>query len=310
MKKSSYIVETPKRLYRTIKERFGGHSDEYRYQIAVVAIIKNEGAYIKEWVSYHHMIGVSHFYLFDNGSTDNTKAELSKFIESGVVDFIPFKGINRQLPAYNYALEHYGKDCRYMAFIDADEFLFVMNESLSLEDVINELLDGSDKKLVGGLAVNWRMFGSSGLEHKPEGGVLENFLYRAAEDGKGNDCIKTIVDPRKVYKYKHPHFPTYLYGYYSIDENGKKVKGWSHPAAQINKIRINHYFTKSKEEWVERRSLGKADKSDEKRTIEEFYAHDNNDIFDDSMLYYVQQMETQSKKGVINEILKNTCDIS
>ncbi|WP_283680820.1 glycosyltransferase family 92 protein [Parablautia sp. Marseille-Q6255] len=295
MKKISYVVEAPERLYRTIKERFRTQTREYRHQIAIVAIIKNEGAYIKEWVTYHTMIGVSHFYLFDNGSTDSTKAELVHYIESGIVDFIPFEGRNRQLPAYNYALKHYGNDCRYMAFIDADEFLFVMNKAQRLEDIIDELLNVPAKKSVGGLAVNWRMFGSSGLEHRPEGGVLENYLYRAAEDGKGNNCIKTIVNPRKVYKYKQPHFPTYLYGYYSIDENGNKVKGWSHPVEQINKIRINHYFTKSKEEWVERRSFGKADKSDEKRTIEEFYAHDNNEIFDDSMLYYVQQMETQLK---------------
>ena len=57
--------------------------------------------------------------------------------------------------------------------------------------------------------------------------MLDNFLYRAKEDGKGNNCIKTIVNPRRVYKYEHVHFPTYLMGFYSVDENGNKVNGWS-----------------------------------------------------------------------------------
>ena len=53
-------------------------------------------------------------------------------------------------------------------------------------------------------------------------------------------------------------------------------------------IRINHYFTKSYDEWMIRRSRPKADYKDvnAKRTIEEFYEHDNNDIYDDGMLEY------------------------
>ena len=58
-------------------------------------------------------------------------------------------------------------------------------------------------------------------------------------------------------------------------------------------IKINHYFTKSREEWVRRRSMGKADTRNRNnvRTMEEFYMHDNNDIYDDSMLYYVKKMK-------------------
>ena len=146
----------------------------------------------------------------------------------------------------------------------------------------------------GGIVVNWRMFGSSGLQEKPtQGGVLDNFLYRAKEDGKGNNCIKTIVNPRRVFKYEHVHFPTYLKGFYSVDENGKKVEGWSNKIYEIKKIRINHYFTKSKEEWIIRRSMGKADYKDRSqiRTLDEFMEHDNNDIYDDGMLFYVDKMK-------------------
>lgn len=68
-----------------------------------------------------------------------------------------------------------------------------------------------------------------------------------------------MINPRKVFLYEHAHFPTYLFGSYSVDENGNKVDGWSHPVETIHQIRINHYFTKSKEEWIERRSIGKAE---------------------------------------------------
>ena len=121
-----------------------------------------------------------------------------------------------------------------------------------------------------------------------EGGVLENYLYRAFENGKGNDCIKSVVNPRRVYRYCHVHYPMYYFGYYSIDETGRKVTGWFNINNNIKLLRINHYFTKSKEEWIARRSIGKADAKDrtKTRTMQEFYEHDNTDIYDASALYY------------------------
>lgn len=80
----------------------------------------------------------------------------------------------------------------------------------------------------------------------------------------------------------------YYFGYYSIDETGRKVTGWFKLNNNIKLLRINHYFTKSKEEWIARRSIGKADAKDrtKTRTMQEFYEHDNNDIYDASALYY------------------------
>lgn len=121
---------------------------------------------------------------------------------------------------------------------------------------------------------------------------MDNFLWRAKEDGKGNGCIKTIINPRRVYKFEHVHFPIYLYGFYSIDENGSRVDGWLNKTSEIKKLRINHYFTKSKEEWIIRRSMGKADYKDRSqiRSLQEFEEYDNNDIYDDGMLKYIDKM--------------------
>lgn len=287
------IVRTPDRLVETVKLSCNSqYNSENMLDLAIVAIIKNEGQYIEEWVRYHIVAGVQKFYLYDNDSTDNTKAVLQKYVDAGYVELIPFPGVARQLPAYNNAIAKYRYDCKCIAFIDADEFLYSCNRQKTVREYCNEIFNSYPN--IGGLAINWRMFGSSGLIDKPErGGVLDNFLYRAKEDGRGNDCIKTIVNPRKVYAFEHVHYPTYIYGAHSIDENGNIVTGWSHPSMIIEQIRINHYFTKSKEEWIERRKIGKADAKDrtEIRSLEDFKLHDNNDIYDDGMLYYLEKMK-------------------
>ena len=98
--------------------------------------------------------------------------------------------------------------------------------------------------------------------------------------------------PRFVFSFNNDHYPEYIFGKYSVDEDGNRVNRWQHSNYYPKTIRINHYFTKSKEEWIERRAMGKADTTDpnDKRTIEEFYKHDNNDIFDDSALYYTAKI--------------------
>ena len=44
----------------------------YKYILSCCALIKNEQKYLKEWLDHYINQGVEHFYLIDNGSTDNT----------------------------------------------------------------------------------------------------------------------------------------------------------------------------------------------------------------------------------------------
>ena len=255
-------------------------------------IVKNEELYIREWIEYHRLAGISHIYLYDNGSTDRTAEYVRPYAEEGFVTMTYFPGRGMQTAAYNDALKKYGKDCRYMAFIDADEFLFSVKPGRKLPEVVEEIMKENPKAC--GLAVNWAMFGSAGFKERPKsGGVLSNYVYRAGPGERGTDCEKTIVRPETVYRYNHPHYPEYMLGGFSVDENGRRAKGGRNPGPEPVRIRVNHYFTKSEEEWIERRKLGKADKKDEKdvRTIDEFYRHDNNDVFDDSMSAFAAAIE-------------------
>lgn len=259
--------------------------------LSLVCIAKNEGAYIREWIEFHLLQGVDRIYLYDNESNDQMKSILQPYIDAGIVVYTWFPGKARQLDAYNDAISRFKHKTKYMAFIDCDEFLMSENPNMSLFDVIEQIL--SKDRCSAGIAVNWRMFGSSGHKDKPEGLVLENYLYRGAGQAKGNDCIKTIANPRMIKEYRHVHYPTYYSGVYSINEDGHRVMAWSNPCGETKAIRINHYFTKSEEEWKKRRSIGKADTKNEtdKRSMHEFYEHDHHDVYDPIMLPYVAKLK-------------------
>jgi hypothetical protein len=34
--------------------------------VCLAAILKEEDSFVEEWVAYHRLLGVDHFYLYDN----------------------------------------------------------------------------------------------------------------------------------------------------------------------------------------------------------------------------------------------------
>ena len=242
----------------------------FKYNFGVVAIVKDEESYIREWALYYKSVGVSVIYLYDNGSTDKTKEEVQDLIDLGFIQYTFYPGIAKQYSAYEDAIRKHKNDVKYMAFLDADEFL-ICNSSDDLFTIVDTLL--SKDSHYAGLAVNWRMYGSSGHIQPPKGLVLDNYIYRAAENGKGNACIKSIINPRKVIGYRDAHYPKYGFGYFAINELSEPVTGaynWSEFGKPMQKLRINHYYTKSWEEWLKRRSRRVADRhSSHVRTYEQ-----------------------------------------
>lgn len=75
--RTSYIRKT------NVKES----KENFEHEIAIVAIAKNEGPYIREWIEYHRLLGVTKFYFYDNESEDQTKEILKSYIQSNLVSY-------------------------------------------------------------------------------------------------------------------------------------------------------------------------------------------------------------------------------
>lgn len=263
-----------------------------RYQLAICAVVKNEAIYLQEWISFHKLLGVEHFFIYENDSSDHTR-ELLNTYHSDLVTVIEYPVMHPQLPAYAHYLQYHKKKTEWTAFIDVDEFLW-SPKYVGREDPILSALadctrywfgkrDGSTDT-VGAVAVHWLIFGSGGAREYKEGPVTERFTRRA-------DCtnkhVKSIVRSEAVREVgKDPH-TFYLHdGFAASDESGNDlpmdyaiVGGES---AQI--IAINHYHTKSREEYFKRK-LDKPDSGarvirDRAWTERSFTAHDRNDVED------------------------------
>lgn len=264
-------------FYLTVKSK---KTSNFKYQISIVCIVKNESSYIKEWIKYHQSIGVNHFYIYDNDSDDDLPNVLKEFGDN--VTYTKINGRLRQLDAYNNALNRFSNQTKYLAVIDADEFIYCSNENHTLLPILNSYFKNSK---VGGLAVNWVIYGSSHFKTRPTGLVSNNFIYRSKVDFEKNHFIKTICNPRKVFDFTLSHAANYLPGYYAIDEKYNYVPWAKTKKVNISKIRLNHYYSKSREEFLKKRNRGSGEVLAPRR-LDEFDEHDKNNVFDDSMRIY------------------------
>ncbi|MBQ3727821.1 MAG: glycosyltransferase family 92 protein [Selenomonadaceae bacterium] len=285
----------------------------FLYDLAVVAIFKDEARYLKEWLDYHLLAGVEHFYLYNNDSSDDFRKVLAPYVEENLVTLIDLPGRVMQLPAFNDALEKFRFECRYLAFIDLDEFIFPKSNR-SVVEVVDEILSHDWK--AAGLAINWQFFGSNGNEKADYSrGVLERFTRRAPShftkdlpDHKGNRSVKSIINPRRADYLWNPHFAIYFPPFHAVNENAVPVEEFLNEPVTADKIVVNHYFTKSVEEYGDKINRGRSDVIAE-RSWDIFKAHDFNDEFDDGILKYraarAKNFSFESNNHRINRVVNS-----
>ena len=49
------------------------------YLLSVLCMFKNESTIIKEWIQHYISEGIDHFYLIDNGSTDDYNSQIKDY---------------------------------------------------------------------------------------------------------------------------------------------------------------------------------------------------------------------------------------
>lgn len=269
----------------------------FLHELSAVAILKNEGRYLKEWLDYHLAAGVDHFYLYDNDSNDDTREVLKPYVAAEQVSYFVVPGELAQMPAYNDAVRRFRFATRYMAFIDCDEFIFPKTAQ-SIIEVVDEVL--SKNPQAAGLAINWQIFGSNNLETADYSkGVLDRFTRRAPSDWfepqtkstlpVGNIHVKCIINPRFIRYIVNPHYAYYFDGKFAVNSAGSRVTHWGNEPILTDKIVVNHYLTKSKEEFQSKMGRGRTGvdaKLFDTVDMSVFEKNDRNDELDEDILTY------------------------
>jgi hypothetical protein len=222
------------------------HCKQPAYALAICAVFKNESFFIKEWIEFHRLMGAEHFYLYDNGSSDNSLEILEPYIQSGLVEVIDWSVETHdqreyltllQLPAYNDALCRVKQTAKWAAFIDLDEFICPMrHESIvAMLDEYNEC---------AGLAINWQVFGTSFIDKIPFGHrITHDFIWKAPSGWEINKYIKVIIQPDTVHSFsQNPHYCLFYDGYHLVNSDKRILPLREVQPIVIDTVRIHHYW--------------------------------------------------------------------
>lgn len=226
-----------------------------KYTLSLLCIIKNE-EYLEEFIIYHRMLGIQHFYIFDNESTVPVSDRLNHYYYHKCCTIIPYPGKVKQIDSYNFWLQKYGNETDWVLIVDGDEFVLPKKHE-NLLDFINDFNDYS------AIAVNWINFGSCYHHFKQPGYLIENFKYcEKVPDGH----VKSFSRPCDIKKIYNPHFvilkdETKFKGY--VDPLKKKLifdnkNHYSDSQDSIGVIQVNHYWGKSHQELEQKINRGRA----------------------------------------------------
>lgn len=229
----------------------------YKYELAICAITKDEAPYIKEWIEFHKIVGVEHFYIYCHENQPEYLEVLDPYIKKGEVEVLstdPYAYLGDaneisvfnplQCKAYTDLLNSLKDVVKWMAVIDTDEFLF----SPLYDDLTDFLREYEDIPGLGGIAANWQMFGTSSCPKIPQEKTLIETLTRTSVfNYSTNIHVKTIVRPEYVSFYDQPHSPIFLPGYFKINTDKIPFLGSFSPYVRFDKLQINHYWTRDED---------------------------------------------------------------
>ena len=189
-------------------------AEEYRirYELTACLKFKNEAPFLPEWIEFHQIVGFEHFYLYNNNSTDNYREALAPYCEEGSVTLYEWPDVPAFPKSDEHCIAHHRHEARWIAFLDADEFLFPVNGT-----DVRKILRRYES--YPALAVHWLMFGSSGHVCRPDGLVLENYQHCQRDV---SPTIKSIINPRRVEASRSPHHWLYKNHELASDENASR----------------------------------------------------------------------------------------
>ncbi|MCW5940573.1 MAG: glycosyltransferase family 92 protein [Fimbriimonadaceae bacterium] len=227
-----------------VKAHTGPEPREFKYELTAFLRFKDEGDYLAEWLCFHMAVGFEHFYLYNNNSSDNFREVLQPFLDAGLVTLHDWPTKPASPSADAHVLNNYRLESRWIAFFDADEFLFPV-EKESLVELLQEF------RGCNALGANWHMFGSNGHRKRPQGLVLENYPKCASELNRHQ---KSIINPRRAIQWMNSHHFVFKGWRQSVDENHRPRVGTFYDPPSGLRIRCNHYYSKSEEDYLRKAS--------------------------------------------------------
>jgi hypothetical protein len=246
--------------------------------VALCAVVKDQPKDLVEWIEWHRCLGVRHFYIYDHNSTQPLIHDIWEYVQAGLVVYNYIKGWKMNLKedggfhtsvqyhAYNDCTKRARGHHTFLGYLDVDEFLVPTvgpgeDYDVEIPDLAKIL---KSYEPYGGLAVNWRFFGTSGHLSRPTHTAPESYTKCFAPDHAINRHVKVLGNLNHIVSIskENPHSLEYPANstYFTVEEMHHKVLSHeTEHAPSYSHLALYHYVTKSKQEYMAKIKRGGAD---------------------------------------------------
>jgi len=142
-----------------------------------ILTVRNEGAFLLEWLAHHRAVGFTDFLVFSNDCDDGTDLMLDRLQDLGLLTHVRNDGVHNrgiQWSALKAADQHpLVASADWIAVLDIDEFVNIHVGQRHLSDLLDALPDAT------AITLTWRLFGNAGVVTMPDQPVTETFVRAA-----------------------------------------------------------------------------------------------------------------------------------
>ena len=139
-----------------------------------ILCVRNEGAFLLEWLAHHRAIGFTDFLVFSNDCDDGTDVMLDRLEEMGMLTHLrndgPYDKGGIQFTALKIAGKHsVVKQADWILPLDVDEFVNIHCGDHTLSALHAVIPDAT------AITLTWRLFGAAGQVRYADAPVLDTF---------------------------------------------------------------------------------------------------------------------------------------
>lgn len=247
-------------------------------ELSVFAIFKNEAHIFKEWIEHYLNEGVDHFYLIDNGSTDNYKDVIKPYSDKITLFYDESKMQQENL--YNKYILPKLHETEWVICCDLDEFIWAH------EGTIKSILKDVNPN-IGVIQIPWEQFGSNGHIKQPKS-VIQSFTKRRSGFYKVE--LKYIARSKAIEKLSI-HYCYVKSDFRIVDSTFEEKQNTAfyyinEDIINNSKIRCAHYQVQSYE-WFMNVKMTRGDVNFKENVRDKSYfdERDYNDVEDFSLAY-------------------------
>jgi hypothetical protein len=228
----------------------------------ISTIVRNDETYLDEWIDYHFNLGFDQIIIYDH------KSDIPLVPKWGdKVKVLRTERLNPHVPdiLHNYTAQNYPSN--WISLLDVDEFIVLFKDS-NINDFLQRF------KEYAGVGISYCFYGSAGHIKRPSGSVRENYSMRTPYEYPRNLIMKGILQTKYLTNIFNQHAGTTIRPL--VNQDFKYWDGRCGMDSTRNLARINHYYTRSFEEWKFKVEMGNKEKWQEPRDIKFIHELDKN----------------------------------